>query len=65
VQDDNNLFQTCQQLGTTRNTDVRCCMFSCCFSSIEDKTGNATFHVGIFEESQDETLRLVSFSITR
>ncbi|CAB3983530.1 cation channel sperm-associated subunit epsilon-like [Paramuricea clavata] len=27
-------------------------------SSTQDKTGNATFHVGIFEESQDETLRV-------
>lgn len=30
------------------------------FSSVDDKTGNATFHVAIFEEAQDESLRVVS-----
>ena len=30
------------------------------FSSTEDKTGNATFHIAIFEEAQDEKLRVVS-----
>ena len=30
------------------------------FSSMEDKTGNATFSVGIFEETHEAPLRAVS-----